>query len=131
LAERGAVLPLRFPKTGLLTGGSQAPKAHGPQAFAVTSFDRKELNTILNLYGRKVAAGEWRDYALDFLRERAVFSVFARASERPLYMIEKTPKLRAKQGQYMVSGQDGRILKRGHELTTVLRALEPKLALVE
>jgi len=130
LAERGAVLPLRFPKTGL-TGGPQAPKANGLQAFAVTSFDRKELNTILNLYGRKVAAGEWRDYALDFLRDRAVFSVFARASERPLYMIEKTPKLRAKQGQYMVSGQDGRILKRGHDLTTVLRALEPKLALVE
>ena len=75
-----------------------------PKPAPVTSFDRKELNTILNLYGRKVAAGEWRDYALDFLRERAVFSVFARASERPLYMIEKTPKLRAKQGQYMVLG---------------------------
>jgi hypothetical protein len=125
------VLPLTFPRTGAMSGGPQAPKANGVSGSAVTSFDRKELNTILNLYGRKVAAGEWRDYALDFLRERAVFSVFARASERPLYMIEKTPKLRAKQGQYMVSGQDGRILKRGHELTAVLRVLEPKLALVE
>jgi hypothetical protein len=124
--ERGAVLSLTFPRAGLMTGGPQTPRVP-----PVTSFDRKELNTILNLYGRKVAAGEWRDYALDFLRDRAVFSVFARASERPLYMIEKTPKLRAKQGQYMVSGQDGRILKRGHELTTVLRVLEPKLALVE
>jgi hypothetical protein len=127
LAEQsGAVLPLIFPLARAVTGGP-----HGTKPAPVTSFDRKELNTILNLYGRKVAAGEWRDYALDFLRERAVFSVFARASERPLYMIEKTPKLRARQGQYMVSGQDGRILKRGHELTTVLRALEPKLALVE
>jgi hypothetical protein len=123
--QRGAVLPLTFPRTGATPGG-QSPKTP-----PVTSFDRKELNTILNLYGRKVAAGEWRDYALDFLRERAVFSVFARASERPLYMIEKTPKLRARQGQYMVSGQDGRILKRGHELTAVLRVLEPRLALVE
>ena len=85
--QRGAVLPLTFPRTGAMSGGPQMPKIP-----AVTCFDRAELNTILNLYGRKVAGGEWRDYALDFLRERAVFSVFARASERPLYMIEKTPK---------------------------------------
>lgn len=124
--QRGAVLPLSFQRAGSISGGPQSPKP-----APVTSFDRTELNTILNMYGRKVAAGEWRDYALDFLRERAVFSVFARASERPLYMIEKTPKLRAKQGQYMVSGLDGRILRRGHELSTVLRVLEPKLALVE
>ena len=68
---------------------------------------------------------------MDFLRERAVFSVYARASERPLYTIEKQPKLRNKQGQYMVIATDGRVLKRGHELQTVLRVLEPKLALVE
>jgi hypothetical protein len=127
LAEQhGDILPLIFPPTRAVAGGSPVTKS-----APVTSFDRKELNTILNLYGRKVAAGEWRDYALDFLRERAVFSVFARASERPLYMIEKMPKLRARQGQYMVTGQDGRILRRGHELWTVLRVLEPKLALVE
>ena len=124
--QRGAIFPLNLLRRRAPAGGTQPPKP-----VPLTSFDRKELATILNLYGRKVAAGEWRDYALDFLRDRAVFSVFARASERPLYMIEKTPKLRAKQGQYMVSGQDGRILKRGHDLTTVLRALEPKLALVE
>ena len=88
------------------------------------SFDRKELQTILNLYGRKVADGEWRDYALDFLRDRALFSIYKRASERPLYVVEKNPKLRLKQGQYMVLNQDGRILKRGHELANVLRILE-------
>ena len=123
--QRGAVLPLTMARSGA-PGGPQPPKP-----VPIASFDRKELATILNVYGRKVAAGEWRDYALDFLRERAVFSVFARASERPLYMIEKTPKLRNRQGQYMVSGQDGRILKRGHELDAVLRVLEPRLALVE
>ena len=88
------------------------------------SFDRKELQTILNLYGRKVANGEWRDYALDFLRDRALFSIYKRASERPLYVVEKNPKLRSKQGQYMVLSQDGRVLKRGHELINVLRVLE-------
>lgn len=92
---------------------------------AIVSFDRAELTAILTVYGRKVAAGEWRDYALDFLKERAVFSVFARNSERPLFMVEKTPKLRNKQGQYMVSNQQGRILKRGHDLPQVLRVLEP------
>jgi hypothetical protein len=88
------------------------------------SFDRKELQTILNLYGRKVADGEWRDYALDFLRDRALFSIYKRASERPLYVVEKNPKLRNKQGQYLVLSQDGRVLKRGHELANVLRVLE-------
>jgi hypothetical protein len=88
------------------------------------SFDRHELNAILNLYGRKVADGEWRDYAMDFLRDRAVFSIYKRASERPLYVVEKQPKLRNKQGQYMVLSQEGRVLKRGHELSNVLRALE-------
>ena len=93
------------------------------------SFDRLELTTILNLYGRKVADGEWRDYAMDFLKDRALFSIYKRSSERPLYVVEKNPKLRNKQGQYMVLSQDGRILKRGHELATVLRVLE--LALVK
>jgi hypothetical protein len=91
---------------------------------AAVTFDRQELSTILNVYGRKVASGEWRDYAIDFLRERALFSIYKRSSERPLYVIEKNPKLRNKQGQYMVLSQEGRILKRGHELATVLRILE-------
>lgn len=92
--------------------------------IASVTFDRRELTTILNLYGRKVAEGEWRDYALDFLRERALFSIYKRTSERPLYVIEKNPKLRNKQGQYMVLSQEGRVLKRGHELSTVLRILD-------
>jgi hypothetical protein len=101
-----------------------------PKSPPAVSFDRRELTTILNLYGRKVAQGEWRDYAIDFLRERALFSIYKRASERPLYVIEKSPKLRHKQGQYMVMSQEGRILRRGHDLSAVLRILEPKLALV-
>ena len=96
-----------------------------------TSFDLPELRTILNLYGRKVAAGEWRDYAMDFQRDRALFSVYRRSSERPVYVIEKCPRLRNRQGQYLVTGQDGRILKRGHELTAVLRVLEAKRELVK
>ena len=101
---------------------SSSPK---PSRFiASVTFDRKELSTILNVYGRKVASGEWRDYAIDFLRERALFSIYKRSSERPIYVVEKNPKLRSKQGQYMVLSQEGRVLKRGHELSTVLRVLE-------
>ena len=91
------------------------------------AFDRIELGAILSVYGRMVAAGEWRDYAMSFLRDAAVFSVFRRAAEHPLYRIEKRPKLRAAQGQYAVIGIDGRVLKRGHDLPTVLRVLERKL----
>ena len=104
-------------------GGPQPPRQK-----PYVSFDRRELTTILNLYGRKVVAGDWRDYAIDFLKDRALFSVYKHASERPLFVIEKNPKLRARQGQYMVTTQEGRVLKRGHELDTVLRVLE--LALV-
>jgi hypothetical protein len=92
-------------------------------------FTYTELQAILNVYGRQVAAGHWRDYALDFLKDRALFSIYRRNSERPLFVIEKNPKLR--QGQFLVTGQDGRILKRGHDLAAVLRVLEPKLSLVK
>lgn len=91
------------------------------------AFDRAELGLILSVYGRMVAAGEWRDYGMSFLRDVAVFSVFRRAAEHPLYRIEKRPRMRAAQGQYAVIGMDGRILKRGHELAAVLRVLEKKL----
>jgi hypothetical protein len=101
----------------------QAPTSNSRSVPSVT-FDRKELQSILSLYGRKVAQGEWRDYALDFLRDRALFSIYKRSSERPLYVVEKNPRLRNKQGQFMVLGQDGRVLKRGHELANVLRVLE-------
>jgi hypothetical protein len=101
-----------------------------PQADRVhdqVSFDRKELGQILRVYGRMVAAGEWRDYGISCLREVAIFSVFRRTAESPLYRIEKRPKLRARQGMYSVVGMDGQILRRGHDLAQVLRILEAKL----
>lgn len=93
----------------------------------VTVFDRRELSAILNVYGRMVAAGEWRDYAIDWLKDAAVFSVFKRASENPVFRIEKRPKLRAKQGAFAVLGQAGQVLKRGHDLKQVLRLFDAKL----
>jgi Protein of unknown function (DUF2794) len=91
------------------------------------AFDRRELSDILSIYGRMVAAGEWRDYGISCLDEMAVFSIFRRSAENPLYRIEKRPKLRNKQGQYLVVNIDGQILKRGHDLKSVLRVLERKL----
>jgi len=87
----------------------------------VVFFERRELERLLRLYGRMVAAGEWRDYAIDGLREAAHFSVFRRASEQPLYRIEKRPALARKQGAWAIIGQGGLILKRGHELESLLR----------
>ena len=102
-----------------------APQNKGiPEQVA---FDRREMSVILSLYGRMVAAGEWRDYGISCLREMAVFSVFRRTAEHPLYRIEKRPKLRNRQGMYAVVGMDGQILKRGHDLKSVLRVLERKL----
>jgi hypothetical protein len=90
-------------------------------------FDRTELNQILTVYGRMVAAGEWRDYALDFLEDAAVFSIFRRTAEMPLFRVEKRPKLRARQGQYAVIAAGGLVLKRGHELPQVLKVFDKKL----
>ena len=101
-----------------------------PKAQAVPekiAFDRKELSVILGLYGRMVSAGEWRDYGMSFRKDVAIFSIFRRAAEHPIYRIEKRPKLRDKQGMYAVIGMDGQILRRGHDLKTVLRVLERKL----
>ena len=109
-------------------GGSSARIAPAP-ANQVT-FNRKELNRILDLYGRKVAAGEWRDYAIDFQKDRAVFSVFRRTSEVPLYRIEKNPKLERRQGAYSVTSATGLIVRRGHDLGRVLRAIDVSLSLV-
>jgi hypothetical protein len=94
------------------------------------TFNRIELNKILNLYGRMVADGEWRDYAIDFLKERAVFSVYRRSSEVPLYRIEKDPRLARKQGMYSVISATGLILRRGHELDRVLLVIDRKLSVV-
>ena len=94
------------------------------------TFDRRELQDILALYGRKVAEGEWRDYAIDFSRETATFSIFRRAAEYPLYRVVKTPKLARKQGVFSVVTATGLILKRGHDLKRVLDVLDRKLKLV-
>ena len=93
---------------------------------ARTFFERRELDQLLRLYGRMVAAGEWRDYAIDGLREAAVFSVFRRASEAPIYRIEKRPALARRQGAWAVLGQGGQVLRRGHELAQVLRFFDSR-----
>lgn len=112
---------------------ANAPPASGPSQYsrsATTAFERSELLAILDLYGRKVAAGEWRDYAIDMSRDKAVFSVFRRASEYPLFRIEKVPKLARKQGAYAVVAATGLILKRGHDLRRVLGVLEDRMRVV-
>jgi hypothetical protein len=107
-------------------GGNVSNVAPGSRV----TFDRRELDRILGLYGRMVAAGEWRDYAIDFLKDRAVFSVFRRASEVPIYRIEKDPQLARRQGAYSVVSATGLIVRRGHELDRVLRALDKSPVLV-
>ena len=114
-----------------------AVQSHAPttqsQAFtpSVVAFNRQELNEILAVYGRMVAAGEWRDYALDMGKETATFSVFRRTSEVPLYRIEKAPKLARKQGAFSVITASGLILKRGAELKRVLGVFDKALKLVD
>jgi hypothetical protein len=111
---------------GQYSGGGTAPNAAPGNRV---TFERRELDRILGLYGRMVAAGEWRDYAIDFLKDRAVFSVFRRSSEVPIYRIEKNLRLARRQGAYSIVSATGLIVRRGHELDRVLRALDkaPKL----
>lgn len=104
-----------------------AARFQAPAHVPLTVFDRAELSRILTVYGRMVAAGEWRDYALDFLEEVASFSIFRRASEQPLYRVEKRPDLRARQGQYSVIAAGGLVMKRGHDLAQVLRVFDKKI----
>ena len=116
--------PIAFrPRSGASPTG-QATTKPPTQVPAQVSFDRRELSEILTVYGRQVAAGEWRDYAMDFGREKAVFSIYRRSSEWPLYRIEKNPKNARKQGAYSVITATGLILKRGHDLRRVLEVLE-------
>lgn len=121
----------------LLSGDADPGESRGPERNSAAvpvpnqvTFNRLELNRILNLYGRMVADGEWRDYAIDFLKDKAVFSVFRRSSEVPIYRIEKDPRLARKQGAYSVISAGGLILRRGHDLDRVLLAIDRKLALV-
>jgi Protein of unknown function (DUF2794) len=122
--------PIAFrprPASSGASGRSQlttSPVVSIGQTPVKAAFNRQELNAILAVYGRKVAAGEWRDYALDFAPDKAVFSIFRRASECPLFRVEKCPGLARKQGAFSVVAMSGHILKRGHELDRVLAALE-------
>lgn len=119
-----------------LSGEADPSESRGPERSTPplppqsVTFNRAELNRILNLYGRMVADGEWRDYAIDFLKDRAVFSIFRRASEVPIYRIEKDLRLARKQGAYSVIAASGQILRRGHDLERVLLVIDRKLALV-
>jgi len=110
-----------------LREGSCPPPRTAHRGSPPVGFDRHELNRILNLYGRMVAAGEWRDYAINFDEDCATFSIYRRTSEMPIFRIEKRPKLRSRQGQYAVIAVTGHILKRGHELDQVLRVFDKRL----
>lgn len=94
---------------------------------AQVGFERKEMERILNLYGRMVAAGHWRDYAVDMGKDAAVFAAFRRTSERPQMRIEKRPANRNKQGMWTLHGEHGQMLKRGHDLAGVLAPMERRL----
>lgn len=107
--------------------GAASVVAFPGRAPSQTGFDRLELNRILDLYGRMVAAGLWRDYAMDFERDAAVFSAFRRSAERPEIRIEKRPALQARQGMWTLFGEAGQVLKRGHELPGVLAPIERRL----
>ena len=131
-AGPGEIDPSQFPG-GERSGGarlSAAAHSFAAQTASQVTFDRRELRRIFGLYGRKVAEGEWRDYAIDFLRDRAVFSIFRQTSEVPIYRIEKNPRLAQRQGAYSVVSATGLILRRGHELDRVLRAIDPSIRAV-
>ena len=117
--------PIEFSprSSGAGVNGSSA-FTHPTTIATAVFFTRAELSAILDVYGRKVAAGEWRDYAIDFGRDKAVFCAFRHASEVPLYRIEKHPRLARRQGAYSVVAATGLILKRGHDLARVLAVLE-------
>ena len=122
---------VRWPKVQSRPAHRGAPASEGSAATAarVVSFDRTELRLILNLYGRQVAAGEWRDYAIDFSGDRAEFCIMRRSNEYPVYRIRKVPALAKKQGAFSVVSVTGFIVKRGHDLRNVLAVLEPKAKL--
>jgi hypothetical protein len=115
--------PIAFrprPSAGFSNTAAGGNGRHDP----IIHFNRRELEAILRVYGRRVAAGDWRDYALDFSCDKAVFSVFRHASEVPLYRIEKCPGLARRQGAYSVVAATGLIMKRGHDLSRVLDVLD-------
>ena len=124
--DLGNVIRLARPEARARTAELSTLSGSVPAAPKLVNFDRAELQMILNLYGRQVAAGEWRDYAIDFTPDQAVFSVMRGAHEYPVYRIQKVPALARKQGAFSVVSVTGYILKRGHDLRKVLAVLEPK-----
>jgi Protein of unknown function (DUF2794) len=131
VSETEVIFPFRLREAG--SGPEPCEAGNNIERTAPrVSFNRKELDLILKVYGSHVAEGEWRDYAVDFSRDQASFSVFRRTSEMPLYRIVKEPRLARKQGMYSIMAQGGLILKRGHDLAQVLRFLTraPKLVSV-
>lgn len=108
---------------------SSTAKRMSRTAPEIVSFHRTELDIILNVYSFKVAAGEWRDYAIDMLKDKAIFSIYKNSRDVPLHCIEKDPKLANKQGAYSVTGTDGRVLKRGSDLATVIKVLDKQAKL--
>jgi hypothetical protein len=129
--DDGALLTVEDTADDGFRGGGEATLLAFPAApLRPVAFDRREMTLLLDLYGRFVASGDWRDYALDFTRERAVFSIFRRSSEQPLYRIVKDPALSRRQQQFAVVAQGGHILKRGSDLAQVLRVLlkKPRLS---
>jgi hypothetical protein len=120
----------KAPSSQVSSTSSHPTQLSASQITNQVTFDRAELRRLFGLYGRKVAAGEWRDYAIDFLRDRAVFSVFRRACEVPLYRIEKNPRLARRQGAYSVISATGLVVRRGHELDRVLGAIDKSLSVV-
>jgi hypothetical protein len=131
VSETDVIAPFRLREAGPASEPYEASDGVGRSGPQV-SFSRKELDLILRVYGMRVAEGDWRDYAVDFSRDQASFSVFRRTCEMPLYRIVKEPRLARKQGMYAVTAQGGLILKRGHDLAQVLRVLmrTPKLVTV-
>lgn len=129
MSETDPIVSLRPRRSGAVAEQYQTRQSDAAQQV---TFDRRELHTILDVYGLKVAAGEWRDYAMDFGRDAAEFSVFRRTSEVPLYRIVKQPKLARKQGMYCVVAPGSIVLRRGHDLKQVLRVFhkQPKLVAV-
>lgn len=113
-----------------MAGAPQGPTIvpfPGQRAPLQVGFERAELARILDLYGRMVAAGEWRDYAMSFTRDYAAFSAFRRTADQPQMRVEKRPELRGRQGMWALFGEHGQVLKRGHDLSGVLAPIERRL----
>lgn len=130
MSETDPIVELRPRRDAARSIRQATPTHERSRKSPITRFDRKELCTLLDVYGRKVALGEWRDYAIDMGSDTATFSIFRRTSECALYRVEKVPKLARKQGAYSVISASGQILRRGHDLKRVLTAIDKPVRVV-